>query len=756
MGDFDKKGTSKPSVFNGLEIPRVYILFKEEEIMKKQWLSIVLVLCMVLCMAPATALAAEGETGTLKITVDISGVFEVDNVGDKTFSFEILRKYANYGHYENVDITIKSGETAGTVDVPVEEGKYVVKQTSHATIDGYDWKNASHQPGNNIESSEQEVFADKTKSVTVHNFYKLAVTKEITELPITVTGYALGAKVGDIKASTDQMRVTINKVTIKQRNASDGWDDLASDATIQANTQYAVEIFVDAKEEYTYDELTKDKVTVNGKEASVFENPSTQSGGDMRVFYELEVLEVVKTVESIEITTPPTKTEYMAGEDFDPTGMVVTAHYTDGTTADLSRDKYVIFYGDQLTQGQTDVTIQYNDGSGGSNIKTYQAITVGAYEGPHTHTYGGPWYADAKSHWHQCTDSACPDPSGSTKDLASHTFVWKVDKAATETQTGLKHEECTVCSYKRSENTEIPALRDYAVTVTGGTATVAAGTTITRAMEGVEVTVTADAPKTGKVFDKWVVKAGGVTLANETSATTTFTMPGNDVKIEATYKDAPPSHSVYVGMTYTAGNFIYQITSIDTATLGQSKVIGVVAAKKNKITKVTIPDRADCKGYGLNVTAVGDKAFKSMKKLKKVTFGSNVKVIGKNAFSNCKKLNKISFKNVTTIGNDAFAGCKTLKKLTIGNKVTVIGKNAFKKCSKLKTVVIGKAVKTISSKAFIRDNKIKKITFKGKKLKTVKKNAFSKKAKKNIKSKKTKLKGNKKAIKLFKKKLKIK
>ena len=263
----------------------------------------------------------------------------------------------------------------------------------------------------------------------------------------------------------------------------------------------------------------------------------------MRVFYELEVLEVVKTVESIEITTPPAKTEYMVGEDFDPTGMVVTAHYTDGTTADLSRDKYVIFYGDKLALGRASVTIQYNDGSGGSNIKTYQAITVKPYVGPHTHTYGGPWYADAKSHWHQCTDSACPDPSGSTKDLASHTFVWKVDKAATETQTGLKHEECTVCSYKRSENTEIPALRDYAVTVTCGTATVAAGTPITRAMEGVEVTVTADAPETDKVFDKWVVLEGSVTLADDTKATTTFTMPASAVKLEATYKDAPPSHT---------------------------------------------------------------------------------------------------------------------------------------------------------------------------------------------------------------------
>ena len=510
--------------------------------MKKQWLSIVLVLCMVLCMAPATALAAEGKTGTLKITVDISGVYEGDNVGDKTFSFEILRKYANYGHYKYVDITIKSGETEHTEYVPVEEGKYVVKQTGHATIDKYDWENASHQPGNTVESNEQEVFAGKTKSVTVHNFYKIAVTKEITELPIEIDGYALNAKAGDIEASTDQMRVDIHKVTIKQRNASGGWDDLASDATIQANTQYAVEIFVNAKPEYTCTGLTKDKVTVNGKEASVFENPSTQSGGDMRVFYELEVLEVVKTVESIEITTPPAKTEYMVGEDFDPTGMVVTAHYTDDTTADLSRDKYVIFYGDKLALGRASVTIQYNDGSGGSNIKTYQAITVKPYVGPHTHTYGGPWYADAKSHWHQCTDSACPDPSGSTKDLASHTFVWKVDQAATTTQTGLKHEECTVCSYKRSENTEIPALRDYAVTVTCGTATVAAGTPITHAMEGVEVTVTAQAPA-GTHFVKWVVKAGGITLANETSATTTFTMPGNDVNIEATYKDAPPSHT---------------------------------------------------------------------------------------------------------------------------------------------------------------------------------------------------------------------
>ena len=85
---------------------------------------------------------------------------------------------------------------------------------------------------------------------------------------------------------------------------------------------------------------------------------------------------------------------------------------------------------------------------------------------------------------------------------------------------------------------------EFTVTVIKGTASVAAGTPITDKIEqNTVVTVTADAPEAGKVFDKWVVLEGNVTLADDTKATTTFTMPGNDVKLEATYKDAPPSHT---------------------------------------------------------------------------------------------------------------------------------------------------------------------------------------------------------------------
>ena len=141
------------------------------------------------------------------------------------------------------------------------------------------------------------------------------------------------------------------------------------------------------------------------------------------------------------------------------------------------------------------------------------------------------------THSRHCT--VCKMTDGSTyTETAEHTWVWVVDQEAALNQPGKQHEECTGCHAKRSENTEIPALRDYAVTVTGGTATVAAGTPITRAMEGVEVTVTAQAPD-GTHFVKWVVKAGGVTLANETSATTTFIMPANDVTIEAEIAENP-------------------------------------------------------------------------------------------------------------------------------------------------------------------------------------------------------------------------
>ena len=84
---------------------------------------------------------------------------------------------------------------------------------------------------------------------------------------------------------------------------------------------------------------------------------------------------------------------------------------------------------------------------------------------------------------------------------------------------------------------------EYNVTVTGGTASVGAGTPITKATMGTTVTLTAGAAPTGKVFDEWKVVSGGITLADANSATTTFTMPAEAVSVQATYKNAPHTHT---------------------------------------------------------------------------------------------------------------------------------------------------------------------------------------------------------------------
>ena len=89
-------------------------------------------------------------------------------------------------------------------------------------------------------------------------------------------------------------------------------------------------------------------------------------------------------------------------------------------------------------------------------------------------------------------------------------------------------------------NTTVTAIWEaieYNVTVTGGTASVGAGTPITKATMGTTVTLTAGAAPSGQMFDKWVVN--GVVVADANSATTTFTMPANNVTAQATYKDIP-------------------------------------------------------------------------------------------------------------------------------------------------------------------------------------------------------------------------
>ena len=83
-----------------------------------------------------------------------------------------------------------------------------------------------------------------------------------------------------------------------------------------------------------------------------------------------------------------------------------------------------------------------SDGSDGTMWVLTDLTMTPAADG-HTHKYGTEWKYDETNHWHECE-------CGNKADITAHNFKWIVDKEATATEKGSKHEECTVCGYKKA------------------------------------------------------------------------------------------------------------------------------------------------------------------------------------------------------------------------------------------------------------------------------------------------------------------
>ena len=136
------------------------------------------------------------------------------------------------------------------------------------------------------------------------------------------------------------------------------------------------------EEEYEFEncELTVDKTKVKLKEKG--QNASVKIIGGNADGTTLNIVvteEAQKTLESIKITTPPTKTVYTEGEKFNPEGMKVNATYSDETTEEVT--DYIYTPTKELTTGDTTITVSYTENEI-TKLAT-QAITVKA-EDPNT------------------------------------------------------------------------------------------------------------------------------------------------------------------------------------------------------------------------------------------------------------------------------------------------------------------------------------------------------------------------------------
>ncbi len=81
----------------------------------------------------------------------------------------------------------------------------------------------------------------------------------------------------------------------------------------------------------------------------------------------VEIPITVRLVERIEVTTPPSKTIYTIGETFDPTGMVVTVYYNDGTST--RTENYEWSPKGRLDVEDSIITVAYNGIDAVDNIQ---------------------------------------------------------------------------------------------------------------------------------------------------------------------------------------------------------------------------------------------------------------------------------------------------------------------------------------------------------------------------------------------------
>ena len=116
---------------------------------------------------------------------------------------------------------------------------------------------------------------------------------------------------------------------------------------------------------------------VPGKAGYIFVGwePEVKVMGTEDIDFNAVFSESTAKLENIKIAKQPTKLEYTEGENFDRTGIEVKACYSDGTEVGVT-NYCEITNGENLTKGQTNVTIKYREDD--KTVETTQAITVKA------------------------------------------------------------------------------------------------------------------------------------------------------------------------------------------------------------------------------------------------------------------------------------------------------------------------------------------------------------------------------------------
>ena len=230
----------------------------------------------------------------------------------------------------------------------------------------------------------------------------------------------------------------------------------------------------------------------------------------------------------------------------------------------------------------------------------------------------------------------------STSKIAHIESSWITDKAATKTEDGARHTECTMCKKVMSEEVL------YA---------------------------------TGSVGLAYEINSDGKTC----NITGIGTCKDSDVVI--------PEVIDGYNVTVIAYRAFYECTTIKEIKIPQTvtRIADEAFKSCTSLAKINLPD---------SVTSIGWSAFNGCKSLTSVTIPNSVTYLDMYAFYGCESLTSVTIgKGLTSIGQDVFGDCASLSSITIPDSVTGIGFSAFNGCKSLTSITIPDGVEYISAYA---------------------------------------------------------
>lgn len=127
-------------------------------------------------------------------------------------------------------------------------------------------------------------------------------------------------------------------------------------------------------------------------------------------------------------------------------------------------------------------------------------------------------------------------------------------------------------------------------------------------------------------------------------------------------------------------------------------------------TSLVIGKDVTLNGITLDISSVGENAYRNLTHTFMASFHASVKNISANAFYNTKISGDLNFPSVTTIGMSAFEGCTLITRIVDGNSIVNLEARAFYGCSRLCEVALPKIV-NVADRAFSNNTSLVSISF---------------------------------------------